>query len=65
VSARFDRSFRNLDANSVDSDGRWRFSTPARADYAFWNTLLAGKAGWAFFAVCAALLAVLLVWLYA
>jgi hypothetical protein len=54
-----------MDADSVDSDGRWRFSTPARADYAFWNTLLAGKAGWAFFAVCAALLAVLLVWLYA
>jgi hypothetical protein len=64
MAGRFDRSVRNMDANSVDADGRWRLSTPSRADYAFWNTLLAGKAGWAVFAVCAAAFAAILIWLF-
>jgi hypothetical protein len=54
-----------MDANAADDDARWRLSTPARADYAFWDTLLAGTAGWAVFAVCVAALAALLIWLFA
>jgi hypothetical protein len=62
---RFQRSLSEMDANASDADGKWRLSTPARADYAFWNTFLAGWVGWAIFAVCAAALALLLIWLYA
>jgi hypothetical protein len=64
VPGRFDRSLRNMDANALDADGRWRLSTAAKMDYAFWNTLLAGWVGWALFAICAAVFAALLVWLF-
>jgi hypothetical protein len=62
---RFDRAVDEMDANAWDADGKWRLSSPARMDYAFWNELLRGWVGWAMFALCAAAVAALLVWLYA
>ncbi len=44
--------------------GRWRLSTPARTDYAFWDTLFSGWVGWAVLAVCGAALAALAYWLF-
>jgi hypothetical protein len=65
VSKRLEDSLDAMDANSVDDDGKWRLSTPARADYAFWSSLLRGWVGRAVFAGCIAALTALIVWLYA
>jgi len=64
MSRRFQRSMDAMDANAWDADGRWRLSTYAKADYAFWNTLFGGWVGWAVFAVCLAALTALVVWVF-
>ena len=54
-----------MDANAWDADGRWRLSTYAKSDYAFWNELLRGWVGWAVALVAAAAFAALCYWLFA
>jgi hypothetical protein len=61
---RLDRAIDTMDENAADADGRWRLSTPAKSDYAFWDVLLRGWVGWVVGLGCAAALAALLVWLY-
>ena len=47
---RFQRSVDSMDANAWDDDGRWRLSTYAKSDYAFWNVAaLAALIVWLFF----------------
>jgi hypothetical protein len=65
MGGRFQHSVDAMDANAWDADGRWRLSTYAKTDYAFWNALLQGWVGWAMFAVCLTAFAGLLYWLFA
>ena len=65
MSGRFERSVDAMDSNAWDADGRWRLSTYAKADYAFWNELLRGWVGWAVGLVALAAFAALVYWLFA
>jgi hypothetical protein len=64
MSGRFQKSLDAMDANATDADGRWRLSTPASADFAFWDTFFRGWVGRALLAVCGAAVVALAYWLF-
>ena len=66
MSKRFDGAVRDMDAASIDPDGRMRLgSQQARAEGVFLTSLFSGRFGVVVFAVCCAALAALVVWLWA
>jgi hypothetical protein len=64
VRGRFQKSLDASDANASDPDGKWRLSTPASADFAFFGALFSGWVGWAVLAVCGSALALLIYWVF-